>query len=390
MKFVNYLALLLCLYSCSSGDKGGKDVSSYRVIDFENLENGLPFEDSEGNLNYELVQLETNDNSLIKSIEKVEVDDDCIFVQDMNNALFCFSKNDGKFLNRIGRVGIGPEEYLSLSDFYLDKTNNEVCVYDPHQSAMLVYTYDGKFERKEDAEYGEMGEVRGLNYLDDGTLIATMSNGPDSHYAFRVIDTDGYELMSEELPFCQIGKVHSSLVSPQVASNGKACFALAFLSDTIYRYSPQTGMVPAFLFKGSLKHRTADCWDKDKEYETGMDLVVSLKLDGYSVGLGELYLIGDYLHFRYYGNGGESKVFLNLKTGKACKYKVEYMGDCIKSISNYITTTDDALVTMISGTRFVDLVGKFPQYENLEIKGKEPLQEDNNPILVFYYIKESV
>lgn len=56
------------------------------------METYSPFENSDGRLNYELVQLETNESCLIKAIKRVEVDGDFIFVSDINNALFCFQK----------------------------------------------------------------------------------------------------------------------------------------------------------------------------------------------------------------------------------------------------------------------------------------------------------
>lgn len=62
------------------------------IMDFEQMETYSPFENSDGQLNYELVQLETNESCLIKAIKRVEVDEDFIFVSDINNALFCFQK----------------------------------------------------------------------------------------------------------------------------------------------------------------------------------------------------------------------------------------------------------------------------------------------------------
>lgn len=66
-----------------------------------------------------------------------------------------------------------------------------------------------------------------------------------------------------------------------------------------------------------------------------------------------------------------------------------YDGDYIKYMSNYITTTENALVSVIEAERYIDVLEKFPHYKEVKIKGAEPLLYDNNPLLIFYYIKET-
>ena len=386
---MKYIALFICAISfiaCSQAEK--ELVSSYIVMDFEKMETSSPFEDADGNLNFELIQLETNDNSLIKAIKRVEVDGDYIFVSDINNALFCFQKENGKFLNRIGRVGAGPEEYLSLADFYIDKQKKEVHVYDPHRTAILKYSYQGKFKEIDSYNPYKMGYIKRIDYLNDQSLIATMLNGPTSTYAYRIINSKKYSMESELLPFCQTGKAHSSSAYPQVAFDSTTCYALSFLSDTIYRYSHNGEMVPTYLFKGHLAHRTDDCWDKDKEYETAYDIIPQLRLKEISTGINKLYSIGNYLHFTYNKDEAEYQIFWDTKSNKGYKYPMKYNGDYIKYMSNYITTTDNALVSVIEAERYMDVLEKFPHYKDVKIKGTEPLLYDNNPLLIFYYIKE--
>lgn len=358
------------------------------IMDFEQMETYSPFENSDGRLNYELVQLETNESCLIKAIKRVEVDGDFIFVSDINNALFCFQKNDGKFLNHIGRVGAGPEEYLSLADFYIDKEKKEVCVYDPLRTVILKFTYQGKFKGINKYNPYKMGDIKRLQYLNDKSLIATMFNSPTSVYAYRIIDSQEYTTDSELLPFCQTGKVHSSSAYPQVASNNTNCYALSLLSDTIYSYSDDGRMIPAYLFKGHLSHRTDDCWDKSREYETAYDIISQLRLKKISTGIDQLYLIDKFLHFTYYKDETEYKIFWDTENNKGYKSPVSYNGDCIKSMGNYVATTGNAIVSAIDAERYIDLLKKFPQYKEVDINGEEPLLFDNNPLLVFYYINE--
>lgn len=69
-----------------------------------------------------IIPLETNENSLIARINKIEIYNNWIFVIDnfKANALHIFDK-EGNYIKQIGRKGSGPGEYKQLSTFTIDK-----------------------------------------------------------------------------------------------------------------------------------------------------------------------------------------------------------------------------------------------------------------------------
>ena len=73
-------------------------------------------------LKYRFLKLETTNDCLIATINKMYFDDNKIFIKDSNDKIFVFD-DSGKFLNTVGSIGQGPDDHFSIYDFYLDKIN---------------------------------------------------------------------------------------------------------------------------------------------------------------------------------------------------------------------------------------------------------------------------
>ena len=89
--------------------------------------------------------LETNDKSIIGSINKILSDSVFYFIHDKdNNKIFRFNFQ-GKFLNQVGTTGNGPQEFVEAWDISLDKSNNLISVLDLKGRKIVRYTYDGRY-----------------------------------------------------------------------------------------------------------------------------------------------------------------------------------------------------------------------------------------------------
>ena len=82
-----------------------------------------------------IIPLETTDVSLLGEISKIQKKEDLIYVSSRNRPLSLFDKQ-GRFLGQIGSIGVGPEEYVQLIDFDVDRdfvyllTNQKIQVYE--------------------------------------------------------------------------------------------------------------------------------------------------------------------------------------------------------------------------------------------------------------------
>lgn len=101
---------------------------------------------SEAAAKVEIVSLEVTDESLIGEITKMKVTDSDIWVKHYkDNHVLRFSRS-GKFLNKVGKVEQGPEEYIRMADFFVDENTKEVYI----QTTIVgvkVYDYEGNYKR---------------------------------------------------------------------------------------------------------------------------------------------------------------------------------------------------------------------------------------------------
>jgi len=92
------------------------------------------------------VKLETLENSVIGRIDKIVATEDKFVILDasMAKTVLVFDHN-GKFLNRIGTNGNGPQEYDSPSDIVYNKYEDELLVLCHNKKTILRFTLDGVF-----------------------------------------------------------------------------------------------------------------------------------------------------------------------------------------------------------------------------------------------------
>lgn len=148
MKNLSTLFLLLiigCNYSPkhSSLDKSG-GVPVINVA--ENLDTNISscFMLSEAATDVDFIKLEVTTNSMIRDIRNVVIAEDYVLVDDYSEGVFRFSKG-GKFLNKIGKKGNGPDEYLYVNQVILNEKNNEVLLFTGR--GIKIYTIEGSYKR---------------------------------------------------------------------------------------------------------------------------------------------------------------------------------------------------------------------------------------------------
>jgi hypothetical protein len=171
--------------------------SSVKIVKIENIDETavVKYSDIYDDVNF--IKLETQDSSLIGRIDKVIVTDDKIIVLDGSIAkmVFVFDCN-GKFLNRIGSNGGGPEEYDCPDDIGYDKYNNEILVLCHNRKNIMRFHPDGTFIKNIKIDL----YVSSIFVMSKNTYLLSLNNKPQgqkgqkgevSDYNILIVDDNG-------------------------------------------------------------------------------------------------------------------------------------------------------------------------------------------------------
>jgi hypothetical protein len=152
IKIDNYTFLLLILlFSCNNKKHTQETVAvneNTQIIDVSKAQHADKIFISELCSRVKTIILENNENALLGKINGMQVYKDWIFILDrqQNAGVYLFSK-EGKFIRKYGRRGIGPGEYLQISDFTIDTDNDAIYLMDCDANQILKYKIlSGEYE----------------------------------------------------------------------------------------------------------------------------------------------------------------------------------------------------------------------------------------------------
>ncbi len=94
----------------------------------------------------DIIPLETSDRSLLTfpmgEPDKVIKHEDKFYFLDKSQDVIVVFDDNGKFVNRLNKKGQGPGEYISLSDFNINRFSNNLEVLSPEGRCVIVYDLD--------------------------------------------------------------------------------------------------------------------------------------------------------------------------------------------------------------------------------------------------------
>lgn len=335
----------------------------------------------------QFVKLETSIDCMVGHIVKMIVTDSLIFIKDYNKNLFVFNI-EGKFKNKIGIKGNASNELMSLTDFYVDKLNKEVVIYDILKSKMFYYDYNGNLLQNKRCKNSHLNESIDISYYDDKTMILTMTNNPGVKYNYTVLNRGNFSTKKECLPYPIVSETYAQSGDiPKISMNNKKIYASAFLSDTIYVYNADN-FTPVFVINSKMKRADSNIINKlCSDCKNAFEAIRILSDKGYSYGISKL-LVTDSCLLLYYCEGKKwYKVYLDLGNGGGSICESNISNNIIAS-GQYITTSSNAFISII------------PAYDLFNVEYKEVIESndqlrkifsetsaEDNPILCFSYIK---
>ena len=182
-------------------------------------------------VNTKWVPLETTDLALIGRNAELRVSESDFFIVDKHGSRKIFRFDfSGRFLNSIGNIGRGANEYLSIHDVVI-QTNGNVEIFSPPQVSLCLFSTSGLFLSRNEYAYPAHKMIRD----GDGYWLYTgFGNGIRPERLIK-IDTIGRESGSF-LPSTAM-VLHMTEDWPVFSQNNDRIFMRERLNSTIYELS---------------------------------------------------------------------------------------------------------------------------------------------------------
>jgi len=173
---------LLFLFACDPGKQGAPTVEKKNV----DLDKSKELKFSELFSKVKLIQLETNDSSLLGNEIKCRFHDEkLVFIS--NKSVYFFQSN-GNFINKLFHFGKSPSEYLDVTDvFFTNSGDSElVNVYDEKSKQILSYDHTMNFISSINVN------IKAYNVMFDKNQYFLYQGGfSDDNYMLKSLDQNG-------------------------------------------------------------------------------------------------------------------------------------------------------------------------------------------------------
>jgi len=161
------------------------------------------------------IPLETTNSCLMGGVSQFSEFEGRFFILDQKTKQVFAFNHDGKFLNKIGRQGKGPGEFLYPKQFVINESKSMLYLYDSTQKKIIRYRLDGQF----------IDEIRVNAYMrafaldeKDNILLGYVADLPNMKF-----DTD---INSETIKFIKIDQ--QGKITNHIAGIESTSFRLEF------------------------------------------------------------------------------------------------------------------------------------------------------------------
>lgn len=379
---VKRMAFLLCLcalWACKEQKTTNQMANCCHQINIENSQKYNPIDSAIKHV--QVIPLQTDSIALIEYIDRIEMDEQYIFILDVNNNFFIFRMN-GEFVAKIAASGRGPKDITRLRNFYIDTYKKRICIFDDIRQSIFKYNYEGEFIDRVPCKEPVCNSVLEMQMLSENEVFLTLSYDPEITSSYALIDATTYSLQEKLLPYpyhWQLSCTDGNF--PKQCRHWSGHYAVHLLSDTLYKYENRQ-FVPWLAFQSGKKPFTGLKPKTVKDYGDLVSYAHSHKL---STGIQRVLMTDSIGYTDLFYDGNNNHVFWNLNT-----FKTVYT----PLFGGYPNALKDFNVCSATKDYFIGFI--LPSQINLEVLQKECSAEvveklshvrmDDNPVLVFYPI----
>lgn len=322
-----------------------------------------------------VIPLETVGDALIGEIDKLEMDDSHIVILDKRMRTVWLFGIDGKFIRKIGRLGNGPKEYVSLDDMCFDKENGTVWIWDRIKQVMLEYNLTGELLKEVATGFSS-------------NVFAKTKNGFWLYYSYlKNPDNNSLILVNEEMNHFVEGFFPTKESFPMSLSSG-----FTFWGGEAYFYFPLSNVLYSLDGTEARPYIEFDFGEQTLPYSKIMNMSreeyeTLIDSDSYLGGLKNVQLSSKYCFFQFSSTTQNKYVtayygVLDFKTSTVEVFSYLNGSDLLVDFSFLLcVTANNELVYPIYPSKH------NPIYFD-ELRTLVPdVTEESNPILALYKLK---
>lgn len=140
---ISLITACITLYACKENQRDYKGSNCKNVS--INSATKIPIEDFVAE--FEVVNLEATDKSLLSDISIIRIMDDKIYIIDGSMSIVFIYTLDGKYISKICNQGEGPKEYIKIYSIELDHANKRLLLTDTFSKRLFIYDANGNLQQ---------------------------------------------------------------------------------------------------------------------------------------------------------------------------------------------------------------------------------------------------
>lgn len=401
MKIKHFLSVMVILITLLACNRTKKEVSNDEIIRLPNSFEKGDFSLSE--IASDIILIPLSSDVPIPPIRRIECFDSSIYIygtQQSNSMIFRF-KLDGSYIDVLDKKGRGPDEYMAVNDFHVDKTG---AIYVNCGTTKKILVYNNDLTYKTTIPYPKDVNRSYVRWLD--SVIIFIPNEREEGIKHDWVRTNyNGEIVDSKMDYC-FDRIFYAGTSLLLFSNDSVIFRYRTWSDTIFAISGN-GSYAKYIYERSFE---------DGLRMNSLDEIFSLPI-GYAQvnewnnpagkrNINAIHDIGNKLIISYIGEKNESVLFD--PTSNKAKVILEdnkrlvgvpndWLGTGLVQIRNIVTIGNDRYIvdyidaikikSIVQSDSFLEGESTWPEKKNeFQILG-DMLNENDNPVLVLVKLK---
>ncbi len=386
---IGMIVLLFVLENCQKQNSSNsithfdiKDPNKTTVVKLSEL----------GVSNIQYIPLKTDTNSLISHISKLTATDNT-FVIFSNGKFFQFSFN-GSFLNQIGSIGRGPQEYQFVFDFTIDHEKKQILIPIMNKPKLIIYSLNGKFIKSIPCPM----YTRNILLNDAGILCRCDYYGGKykGNNSLFLIDCEGdtLKIFPDKYKYINTYKMSNGFMEEFLMCNfNEDLYVKEIYSDTVFILK-NLEFQPAFILDHGGKTLSVEAREKIDNFDTFLKIAAQYCRES------KLFLFGNYV-FSEFSYQNKSYNFIGSFNGE--NFIIDTEQGIINDIDGgpniiFKTTKDkNTIISWVNAAELKQFVAteafknstpKYPEKKKALIKLANSLNENDNPVLMLVKLKE--